>query len=47
MDMTWVAGLWFSWECEEGDSGRVMEASKCLMEKCGRYSIADGKPQSI
>lgn len=24
MEMMWVAGLWFSWECEEGDSGRVI-----------------------
>lgn len=26
MDMMWVAGLWFSWECE-GESDRIMEVS--------------------
>lgn len=46
MDMMWVAGLWFSWECE-GESGRIMEVSECLVEKCGHYSIADGKPRSV
>lgn len=47
MEMTCVAGVWFSWEGDEGGRGKITEASERLMEKCGHYPIADGKPQRI
>lgn len=44
MEMTCVAGAWFFWAGEEEGYGNITEASECLVEKCGCYSILEEKP---